>query len=73
MVLVGNPESSVTNHEMVKHLGQWKKTVAYHRSPIWRTSFVHILSTECNYDLIEMNASDSRTRDMLESRILPGI
>lgn len=70
--LVGNPEARSL---IMKWLNTWvngKKPLLIIGPPgVGKTSFVHILSTECNYDLIEMNASDSRTRDMLESRILP--
>lgn len=70
--LVGNHEARSL---IIKWLNTWvngKKPLLITGPPgVGKTSFVHILSTECNYDLIEMNASDSRTRDMLESRILP--
>jgi replication factor C large subunit len=70
--LVGNPEA---RSQIIKWLNTWvngKRPLLIIGPPgIGKTSFVHILSTEYDYDLIEMNASDSRTRDMLESRILP--
>lgn len=70
--LVGNSEA---RSQIVRWLDTWvngKKPLLIIGPPgIGKTSFVHILSTEYNYDLIEMNASDSRTRDKLESRILP--
>ena len=70
--LVGNSEA---RSHVVKWLDTWvngKRPLLIIGPPgVGKTSYVHILSTEYNYDLIEMNASDSRTRDMLESRILP--
>lgn len=70
--LVGNSEA---RSHIVKWLDTWvngKRPLLIIGPPgVGKTSYVHILSTEYNYDLIEMNASDSRTRDMLESRILP--
>jgi replication factor C large subunit len=36
-----------------------------------KTSLVHALAQQFNYDLIEMNASDTRARDDLEKRIIP--
>jgi replication factor C large subunit len=70
--LVGNPEA---RSQIIKWLSTWvngKKPLLIIGPPgVGKTSFVHMLSTEYDYDLIEMNASDSRTKDMLESRILP--
>ena len=70
--LVGNLEA---RSQIIKWLNTWvdgKRPLLIIGPPgVGKTSFVHILSTEHDYDLIEMNASDSRTRDMLESRILP--
>jgi replication factor C large subunit len=70
--LVGNPEA---RSQIIKWLSTWvngKRPLLIIGPPgVGKTSFVHMLSTEYDYDLIEMNASDSRTRDMLESRILP--
>lgn len=70
--LVGNLEA---RSQIIKWLNTWvngKRPLLIIGPPgVGKTSFVHILSTEYDYDLIEMNASDSRTRDMLESRILP--
>ena len=71
--LVGNPDA---RSQIIKWLNTWvngKRPLLIIGPPgVGKTSFVHILSAEYNYDLIEMNASDSRTRDILESRILPG-
>ncbi len=70
--LVGNPDA---RSQIIKWLNTWvngKRPLLIIGPPgVGKTSFVHILSAEYNYDLIEMNASDSRTRDILESRILP--
>jgi replication factor C large subunit len=70
--LVGNLEA---RSQIIKWLDTWvngKRPLLIIGPPgVGKTSLVHILSTDYDYDLIEMNASDSRTRDMLESRILP--
>ena len=70
--LVGNLEA---RSQIIKWLNTWvngKRPLLIIGPPgVGKTSFVHIISSEYDYDLIEMNASDSRTRDMLESRILP--
>jgi replication factor C large subunit len=70
--LVGNLEA---RSQIMKWLNSWvhgKRPLLIIGPPgVGKTSLVHILSDNYDYDLIEMNASDSRTRDMLESRILP--
>lgn len=70
--LVGNLEA---RSQIMKWLSSWvhgKRPLLIIGPPgVGKTSFVHILSANYDYDLIEMNASDTRTRDMLESRILP--
>ena len=38
---------------------------------VGKTSLVHALAHQFDYDLIEMNASDSRNRDEIDSRITP--
>jgi replication factor C large subunit len=70
--LVGNLDA---RSRIIKWLETWvdgKRPLLIIGPPgVGKTSFIHILSTDYDFDLIEMNASDSRTRDMLESRILP--
>lgn len=70
--LVGNLEARSL---IIKWLDTWvngtRPLLVIGPPGVGKTSFVHILSTDYGFDLIEMNASDSRTRDMLESRILP--
>jgi replication factor C large subunit len=70
--LVGNLEARLL---IIKWLDTWvngtRPLLVIGPPGVGKTSFVHILSTDYDFDLIEMNASDSRTRDMLESRILP--
>ncbi len=70
--LVGNLEA---RSQIIKWLDTWvngKRPLLIIGPPgVGKTSFVHILSTDYDYDLIEMNASDSRTKTLLESRILP--
>ncbi|MGH9993557.1 MAG: AAA family ATPase [Nitrososphaera sp.] len=36
-----------------------------------KTTLVHVLAKNLGYDLLEMNASDARNRDVLHSRIMP--
>ncbi len=36
-----------------------------------KTTLAHVLAARFNYDLIEMNASDTRNKDALQARILP--
>ena len=70
----------IGNLEARSHIIKWLTTWVNGKKPllivgppgVGKTSFVHILSTDYDFDLIEMNASDSRTRDMLESRVIPG-
>ena len=38
---------------------------------IGKTTLVHTLSQQFNYDLIELNASDNRNKIGIETRILP--
>jgi replication factor C large subunit len=72
-------DNFVGNLEARSHIVKWLNTWVNGKKPlliigppgVGKTSFVHILSTDYDFDLIEMNASDSRTRDMLESRVLP--
>jgi replication factor C large subunit len=70
--LVGNDEARSSILKWLKTWVNGKKPLLIVGPPgIGKTSFVHILSKEYDFDLIEMNASDSRTRDILESRIVP--
>jgi replication factor C large subunit len=70
--LVGNLEG---RSQVIKWLDTWvngKRPLLIIGPPgVGKTSFVHIVSIDYDFDLIEMNASDSRTRVMLESRVLP--
>jgi len=69
----------IGNLEARSHIIKWLTTWVNGKKPlliigppgVGKTSFVHILSTDYDFDLIEMNASDSRTRDMLESIVIP--
>ncbi|HEY7506903.1 MAG TPA: AAA family ATPase, partial [Nitrososphaera sp.] len=36
-----------------------------------KTTLVHALARQFEYDLVEMNASDARNRQILQTRILP--
>jgi replication factor C large subunit len=70
--LVGNDEARLSILKWLKTWVNGKKPLLIVGPPgIGKTSFVHILSKEYDFDLIEMNASDSRTKDILESRIVP--
>jgi replication factor C large subunit len=70
--LVGNFEARSQIMRWLDSYAQGKRPLLIIGPPgVGKTSFVHILSAKYDYDLIELNASDSRTRDMLESRVLP--
>jgi replication factor C large subunit len=72
-------EDLIGNDEARLNILKWLKTWVNGKKPLFivgppgvgKTSFVHILSKEYDFDLVEMNASDSRNRDMLESRVIP--
>lgn len=71
-VMVGNEDARLT---VVKWLTHWingnKPLLLIGPPGTGKTSLVHVLAQQFNYDLIEMNASDTRTRDDLEKRIIP--
>lgn len=72
-------EDMIGNDEARSSVIKWLKTWMHGKKPllilgppgVGKTSFVQILSKNLGFDLIEMNASDSRTRNLLESRVVP--
>ena len=70
--MVGNEDARLSS---VKWLLEWivgsKPLLLIGPPGVGKTSLVHILARQFNYDLIELNASDNRNREDLESRIVP--
>ncbi len=70
--LVGNEDSRL---EIIRWLSTWvsgcKPLLLIGPPGTGKTSLVHALAHEFDFDLIEMNASDTRSRIGLEARIIP--
>jgi len=70
--LIGNEESRIA---VVKWLSRWingsKPLLLIGPPGVGKTSLVHALARLLDYDLIELNASDTRNSKGLESRIRP--
>ena len=70
--MVGN---EVARLAVVKWLTAWvngvKPLLLVGPPGVGKTSLVHALAQQYDYDLIEMNASDTRNREDLEDRIMP--
>jgi replication factor C large subunit len=70
--MVGNEDARLSS---VKWLLEWvigsKPLLLIGPPGVGKTSLVHILARQFNYDLIELNASDNRNREDLENRIIP--
>src|SRR5919202_876247 len=70
--LIGNEDERLT---VMKWLSQWvrgsKPLLLVGPPGVGKTTLVHVLARQLDYDLIEMNASDTRNRDQLEQLIAP--
>jgi len=70
--MIGNEDARLA---VMKWLSKWvsgsKPLLLVGPSGVGKTTLVHVLARQFNYDLIEMNASDKRNRDELETLILP--
>jgi replication factor C large subunit len=65
--IVGQPKAL---KELLSWFNTWpeqkKAAILYGRAGVGKTSAVHALSKELNADLIELNASDQRNKDVIE-------
>src|SRR5919202_3942451 len=70
--MIGNEEERLT---VMKWLSQWlsgsKPLLLIGPPGVGKTTLVHVLARQLDYDLIEMNASDTRNREELEQLIMP--
>lgn len=70
--MIGNEDARISS---VKWLSAWingsKPLLLIGPPGVGKTSLVHALAKQFNYDLIELNASDNRKREDLENRIIP--
>jgi replication factor C large subunit len=70
--MVGNEDARIT---VVKWLSGWvsgtKPLLLVGPPGVGKTTIVHALARQFDYDLVEMNASDARNRDSIETRIKP--
>lgn len=70
--MIGNEDARLA---VVKWLSRWvngsRPLLLVGPSGVGKTTLVNVLARKFNYDLIEMNASDTRNREDLESVIIP--
>ena len=70
--LIGNEEARLA---IIKWLAEWvigsKPLLLLGPPGVGKTTVVQALSFQFDYDLIEMNASDTRNREILLNRIIP--
>ena len=71
----------VGNEECMEHFVRWLSTWRPGRRPalllgppgVGKTTLVHAAAAELNYQLIELNASDIRTKEKLERKLGPSL
>ena len=70
--LIGNEEARLA---IIKWLAEWvigsKPLLLLGPPGVGKTTVVQALSFQFDFDLIEMNASDTRNREILLNRIIP--
>jgi replication factor C large subunit len=70
--MIGNEDARLT---VMKWLSRWidgsRPLLLVGPSGVGKTTLVNVLAREFNYDLIEMNASDTRNKEDLETLIMP--
>jgi replication factor C large subunit len=70
--MVGNEEARIA---IVKWLSRWtsgtKPLLLLGPPGVGKTTIVHLLAQQYDYDLVEMNASDVRNRESIEARVKP--
>jgi replication factor C large subunit len=70
--MIGNEDARLA---VMKWLSRWidgsRPLLLVGPSGVGKTTLVHVLARKFNYDLIEMNASDTRNREDLETLITP--
>jgi replication factor C large subunit len=70
--MIGNEEARLA---VLKWLSRWidgsRPLLLVGPSGVGKTTLVNVLARKFNYDLIEMNASDTRNREDLETLIMP--
>jgi replication factor C large subunit len=63
----GNDKARDALEEWAETWDEHRETVILHGSPgIGKTSAAHALASDCDWPTIELNASDSRTKDVIE-------
>ncbi|MFC7226714.1 replication factor C large subunit [Salinirubellus salinus] len=65
--LRGNDKARESLHSWARSWGDHREAAVIHGSPgVGKTSAAHALANDMGWDVMELNASDSRTRDQIE-------